>query len=896
MLDVKNALHGSIAGDLHGGPIVYEAKVATNIVCNVNKALYGLKQSPRAWFGDLQSYILVYVDDIILTVEMMRWSSRFEYFLGIEVAHSGEEFLYPNVSMLIYLRTREVHHSSQSIQHDRTKHIEVDRHFIKEKLDIDIENPCIIMGQDSSRDFLHSGNDKDKFLKDKNMEHIEELSQQVQELKKKLAWSWVYQIDRRSIPKCQAKIDWELMMQKTSEVRKSRMNFSTLFPCALTFFSGNKRKLELEEEHDLQNNQILSMTKRIRSLEQQLKEIHEQHVKNTQAEESEIEEKIKELQYMVDTANSELSRLKEQESVLSETLFKITDEGRKVTEEVMGRRSVKSVHIRDLQQHKTNKVTAFGGDRVIQLLQAIERHHQRFNRPPIGPIGAHISLADGDAWAPAVENAIGKLLNAFIVTNHKDSLLLRRCAIEHMRPQTNNPTTLAVIHSDNDTVLNVLVDLRQVLVEDYDAGKAVAFEKRISNLKEVYTLDGYKMFSRGSVQTVLPPNKKLRTGRLCASYDSQIMRLEEDATYVRNESEECRKRKRDYELNLQDLQHNLKAVKERCMNAERDLSSKKLALQDVKSSRAPERSPSAVSTVDELHQEISVYHPREDSRKKNFLEMLRSRINEAEANNKDLRLCFENFCDSAKEELEVFEKAERELMEIEKDLQSAEAEKAHYESIMTNKVLHDIKVSEAQYRELEENRKENCKKASIICPEDEFLALGGWDGIKERKILRKQQSYRGFREKLKFCQEALDLRWRKFERTRKDIKCQLTWKFNDHLGKKGISGMVNVDYEKRRLVTMPQDASSSTVRDARGLSGGERSFSTICFTLALHEMAEAPFRAMDEFDVFMDAVSRKISLDTLLDFALTQGSQWIIITPHDIRDRVKKQQMAAPRS
>ena len=27
---------------------------------------------------------------------------------------------------------------------------------------------------------------------------------------------------------------------------------------------------------------------------------------------------------------------------------------------------------------------------MIQLLRAIERHHQRFKRPPIGPIGAHL--------------------------------------------------------------------------------------------------------------------------------------------------------------------------------------------------------------------------------------------------------------------------------------------------------------------------------------------------------------------------------------------------------------------------------------------------------------------------------------------------------------------------
>lgn len=33
------------------------------------------------------------------------------------------------------------------------------------------------------------------------------------------------------------------------------------------------------------------------------------------------------------------------------------------------------------------------------------------------------------------------------------------------------------------------------------------------------------------------------------------------------------------------------------------------------------------------------------------------------------------------------------------------------------------------------------------------------------------------------------------------------------------------------------------------LSGGERSYTTVAFTLALGAMTEMPFRAMDEFDV-----------------------------------------------
>ena len=52
----------------------------------------------------------------------------------------------------------------------------------------------------------------------------------------------------------------------------------------------------------------------------------------------------------------------------------------------------------------------------------------------------------------------------------------------------------------------------------------------------------------------------------------------------------------------------------------------------------------------------------------------------------------------------------------------------------------------------------------------------------------------------------------------------------------------------------PAAATGGALRDARA-------------TLALGENVESPFRAMDEFDVFMDAVNRKISMDALIEFA-----------------------------
>lgn len=49
----------------------------------------------------------------------------------------------------------------------------------------------------------------------------------------------------------------------------------------------------------------------------------------------------------------------------------------------------------------------------------------------------------------------------------------------------------------------------------------------------------------------------------------------------------------------------------------------------------------------------------------------------------------------------------------------------------------------------------------------------------------------------------------------------------------------------------PLGSEDNEVSDMRSLSGGERSFSTVCFMLSLWEITESPFRCLDEFDVYM---------------------------------------------
>lgn len=103
-----------------------------------------------------------------------------------------------------------------------------------------------------------------------------------------------------------------------------------------------------------------------------------------------------------------------------------------------------------------------------------------------------------------------------------------------------------------------------------------------------------------------------------------------------------------------------------------------------------------------------------------------------------------------------------------------------------------------------------------------------------------------------------------------------------------FSGRMNVSHSSQTIEPILQtDAARQSMSDTvpsskttRSLSGGERSFATACFILALWDVMDSPFRCLDEFDVFMDLVNRRMCMEMMLKAAeKKRGCQFVFLSP-----------------
>lgn len=125
-------------------------------------------------------------------------------------------------------------------------------------------------------------------------------------------------------------------------------------------------------------------------------------------------------------------------------------------------------------------------------------------------------------------------------------------------------------------------------------------------------------------------------------------------------------------------------------------------------------------------------------------------------------------------------------------------------------------------------------------------------------------------------------RWVSF---RQAITARARGQFMYLMSERAFHGKMSVSHSQKMLdlhadPEVTRRSSTSQARQTKSLSGGEKSFSTICLLLALWDAMGSPIRCLDEFDVFMDSVNRDVSMRMMISAARRSvGRQYILITP-----------------
>ncbi|SPQ25865.1 a8c4cd54-fa40-49e1-ac50-85be1e6a26dc [Thermothielavioides terrestris] len=602
--------------------------------------------------------------------------------------------------------------------------------------------------------------------------------------------------------------------------------------------------------------------------------------------------------------------------------------------------------INSLQEHRGSVFDAYEA-KVPDLLRMIENEH-RFKDKPIGPLGTHVQLLKPE-WSSILEKTFGINLNAFIVTSKSDETLLRgmmnrlnirTCPVficsphpldlSSKEPDPEYDTILRVLKIDNQMVRDQLVInhmIEQViLIPERARAEQVMFDGAPPrNVKACLCFHDRKrgeglrlaVNNNGNISTSpIQPNPHLRT-RMKTDSDTQIALLKESLQQIMDEARSVDAEKR-----------RLHQESQRCQAALTQLKTKRNELElAFRAARGK-----ADNIQAELDESVG-----DDGR----LQGLKVQLAEYQAQLNHHGIQYGMLSAAKQDKNKEVEEAQRRLKEqrlnandYEERLKKAEAELKRANDLRTISLIekNEIISRAAEYAELKSkaearrarqqaNVEAFVTQAKAVSEERFYIPEGEtYDSIQKqyntlRERLKKAEDRRGmtdqqvhdyFAETKKVynkvvadlqsitvvnarLRETLTVRlekWRKFQRY---ISSQSRANFIYLLSERGFRGKLLLDHERKALdlqVEPDRTERRATGRSTKTLSGGEKSFASICLLLAIWEAMGSPLRCLDEFDVFMDNVNRAISTNMLITAARRSvNRQYIFITPNAIEGR-----------
>uniref|UniRef100_A0A3B3U6Y0 Structural maintenance of chromosomes protein 6 n=1 Tax=Poecilia latipinna TaxID=48699 RepID=A0A3B3U6Y0_9TELE len=535
---------------------------------------------------------------------------------------------------------------------------------------------------------------------------------------------------------------------------------------------------------------------------------------------------------------------------------------------------------------RSNKLKRFGDD-VPDLIAAISDAFAAgsFIKKPVGPIGACISLKD-PTLAVAVECCLRSFMKAFCCDNYKDELVLQRLMSRFYpkgnRPQIvvspftdklynvhgrkachpDYPTVLDMITSATPVIVNCLIDMRGIetilIIKEKDKARRIMQKGRPpKNCREAFTAEGDQVF----------PNRYYTSEFSMAKYLSGD--IETEIHVLESELENLEAQLSRFQLQVNSVSEDIVNMESSLNNTIKTLKKTQASENQVKAAiseleTANEEQSDDISSLEEVAQENQQKIETEKQavqEAKAELDKQRKASEEADSKYSSVR----DKIDQLLEEMEPLKdeqlKLETECVKHERNLKLLEKKLKGHEG--------NIQAMKSVLSGNEQDLQENMKKATQISPERQHVTSTTKSIDSEiTRLKKKLKVYEGNHGEQELVIRSLS------------VRCKLY--FNNFLIKMNCCGAMIFDHNNETLSisVKPPGRDKDGASDMRSLSGGERSFSTVCFMLSLWEITESPFRCLDEFDVYMDMHNRRICLDLLLELSERQHlRQFIFITP-----------------
>ncbi|XP_018057117.1 PREDICTED: structural maintenance of chromosomes protein 6 [Atta colombica] len=645
---------------------------------------------------------------------------------------------------------------------------------------------------------------------------------------------------------------------------------------------------------------------------------------------SKLEEKLDELDASLRTKQTELMHLEADRMRLQQDVISAKNEMDNFNRHIQKIKKDLSA----VEQQSDNALSVFGPN-IPRLLKRIEEEYKknRFKEKPRGPIGAFIKLKDA-AWAPAVENFLGfGTLNSFCVDNSQDAKLLNSI----MKEIFYNESTLQVICSkffnqvhdvrrhctyspqysnlleamviEDPVVANSLIDQREIecillIPTNEEACAIMSDETKVpKNCKRAFTLHGDTFFPDPNYRTYGGNCTRAKYLQVSTMEAMQTLKEElqiaenkkQEATIAYNAVREKLNRTNSELTNVSIMVRKLRSAQSECTNLINELKDK------IESTEG-----TSVDVFRHEAAEIEKKIAHESAAEKLLAENVQELQKNVESLDMEVKRCrdlrhnLHIVVDPLKDQIRELtrekerhrhecQRAVRKLQDIRQAIQCATGEFEIQERV-TKKA---VSVAITKCPRIDTIRSINQIKTLLTDLQDKIREIENQFGCMDElrlQLAEKQEKYGvhiEFSSQLKKSFEKhierVKYRQKMFLQLRDTYSIYVQKSFTDVLSLRQYKGTVVIDHQKKVLdlhVSARDDQKSGN--DTRSLSGGERSYSTVAFILALWDCIQLPFYFLDEFDVFMDKVNRRVIMDILLEHTrLHPQSQFAFLTPLD---------------